>query len=253
MSETLLAIAAAGAVALIAWRLDALDAGGALAATVVGSTVLALAGLGAALVLVAFFVSSSALSLLRGRGGRARRNARQVMANGSVAAVLASLHGIVPLADVALLGAVAAAAADTWATEIGMRLGRRPRSILTFRHRPPGTSGAISLPGTAAALVAASAVAALGAALVVEGWTVAVAVAIGGVLGALIDSVLGAAVQAEFHCPTCDAKPEVARHEGCPSRARRTGGLPGIDNDAVNWFATAIGAAAAAAISLGVL
>lgn len=243
-----LAVAAAAAVSLTALRLGALSASGAVAATVVGSVVLGFAGLAAAIVLVAFFVTSSALSSWPGRDGRSRRDARQVAANGSVAAIAALLHSETPLADVAILGAVAAATADTWATEVGVRLGSRPRSILTLRRQPAGTSGAVSIPGTAAAVTGGVAVAALGAALGVGGWDAAVPVAVGGFAGAMGDSVAGAAVQAEYHCPACGARPEVARHGGCDRRARRVAGVPGIDNDVVNFLATVLGAAAAIAL-----
>ncbi|UCF19097.1 MAG: DUF92 domain-containing protein [Gemmatimonadota bacterium] len=235
----IMALAAAGLVAAAARRAGALDSGGAVAATLVGASVLRFAGWGPAFVLVFFFASASALSALPGKRGRSRRGARQVIANGSVAAVAAVLQGASGWADLAFLGAVAAAAADTWGTEIGVRLGKRPRSIVTFRPQPPGTSGAISVPGTLAALAGALAVAAAGV------WLVggpAGAVALAGLAGSLIDSLLGAGPQAAYRCPTCGAQPEVARHAGCPERARRLAGLPGLDNDVVNLLATAGGA-----------
>jgi uncharacterized protein (TIGR00297 family) len=239
----LIAVGAAAAVSAAAWRLRALTARGAVAGTVVGSTVLVFAGLGPAVVLVLFFVSSSALSALPGGGGRSRRGARQVLANGSAAALAACFHSLDALADLALLGAVAAAAADTWATEVGVRLGRRPRSILTLRRQPPGTSGAVSLAGTLGSAAGALAVAGVGRWLVpgLDGGAL-VAVALGGLAGSLADSVAGAGFQAVYRCPACGASPEVARHPGCAERATRVSGLPGVDNDLVNLIATATGA-----------
>ncbi|NIN71364.1 MAG: DUF92 domain-containing protein [Gemmatimonadetes bacterium] len=238
------AVGAAAAVSVAAWRLNALTARGAVAGTVVGSMVVGLAGLGPAVVLVLFFVSSSGLSALPGGGARSRRGARQVLANGSVAALAACFHALHAFAGVALLGAVAAATADTWATEVGVRLGRRPRSILTFRRQPSGTSGAVSFPGTLAAAAGALAVAGVGRWIVpgVAGGAL-VAVTLGGLAGSLADSVTGAGFQAVYRCPACGANPEVARHPGCPKRALRVSGLPGVDNDMVNLIATATGAA----------
>ena len=245
----LVAVGAAGAVSAVAWRLGALSGAGAVAGTIVGGTVFGFAGLGPAVVLVLFFVSSSALSALPGGGARSRRGARQVLANGSVAALAACFHSVHPLADPALLGAVAAATADTWATEIGVRLGRRPRSILTLRRQPRGTSGAVSAPGTLGSAAAALAVAGLG------GWVVPglepgalIAIALGGLAGSLADSVAGAGFQAVYRCPACGAAPEVARHADCPERALRVSGLPGVDNDAVNLIATATGATVSALV-----
>lgn len=238
---------AAAAVSLSAWRLGALSGSGAVAATVVGGAVFAFAGFGAALVLVLFFVSASALSALPPGGDRSARNAWQVLANGSVAAFAATLTGVCPPAEVAFLGATAAATADTWATEIGVRLGKTPRSILSLgKQQPRGTSGAVSLPGTLAASAGALAVAGAGRWLLagIDGRAFA-AVAVAGVLGSIFDSMLGAGLQAGYRCPACGASPEVARHRGCSARADRVSGVPGLDNDVVNLLATGTGATAA--------
>ncbi len=246
MFDWLVALAVAGAISATAWRLGALTIGGALAATLVGAVVLVFAGVGAAGVLVVFFVTASALSRLPPTGERNARSARQVLANGSVAAAAAALSGFGAPATSAFLGAVAAATADTWATEIGVRRGRRPRSLLTLRAQPPGTSGAVSLPGTGAALAGALAVAVAG-----HWWLagvdrrVALAVVLAGFGGSLVDSLLGASLQATYHCRTCGGTPQVAKHEGCTVLARRVDGVPGLDNDAVNWVATAVGASLA--------
>lgn len=242
MPHAFLTILAAAAVSVVAWRLRTLDGTGALAATLVGSVVLGFGGVGSALVLVLFFVSSSALSLLPPRGERSARGARQVLANGSLAALAVALDSLHPLGQVAFLGAVAAATADTWATEIGTRLGKNPRSVLTFRPRTPGTSGAVSLPGLAGAAAGALAVAVAGGLLVpgLDG-TVSAAVGLAGFVGSLVDSLAGAGAQAIYRCPACDASPEVARHDGCPQKAERVWGVPGLDNDAVNWLATLTG------------
>lgn len=246
LPEILLAVGAAAAVSVSAWRLGALSGSGAVAATVVGGAVFAFAGFGAAIVLVLFFVSASALSALPPGGDRSARDAWQVLANGSVAAFAASLSGIYPAAEVAFLGATAAATADTWATEIGIRLGKTPRSILSLGKQPPGTSGAVSLPGTLAASAGALAVAGAGRWLLagIDGRAFA-AVAVAGLLGSIFDSMLGAGLQAGYRCPACGASPEVARHRGCSARADRVSGVPGLDNDVVNLLATGTGATAA--------
>ncbi|MGD8699143.1 MAG: DUF92 domain-containing protein [Gemmatimonadales bacterium] len=251
MFDWLLALALAGGVSATAWRLGALRFSGVVAGTLVGAVVLGFAGLGAAAVLVLFFVTASALSRLPPAGERSARNARQVLANGSVAAVAAALSGIGgSLALTAFLGAVAAATADTWATEIGVRWGRRPRSLLTLQPQPPGTSGAVSLAGTGAALIGALAVGLAG-----HGWVAGIdghaglAVALAGFGGSLVDSLLGAGPQAEYRCGRCGASPQVASHEGCPVAAERIAGVPGLDNDAVNWIATGVGASLALLLS----
>lgn len=211
------------------------------------------AGLAAAMVLVLFFASASVLSMLPPSDERSARGVRQVLANGSIAAVAAALSTAYGPAILAFLGATAAATADTWATEIGVRLGGTPRSILTFRPQPPGSSGAVSLVGTLAAGFGALGVGLAGVLLLPNLDTgVAMTVAVAGWWAALIDSVLGAGVQCRYRCPRCGRSPQVARHDGCLAIAVRQSGLPGLDNDVVNWLATAVGAASALALaSLG--
>ncbi len=250
MLDLAIAVLAAAAVSIAAWRFGALRASGAVAGTVVGTVVLGFAGIGAAAVLVLFFVTSSALSLLPPSGERSARGARQVLANGSVAAAMAAIAGHTAYGAAAFLGATAAATSDTWATEIGVRWGKRPRSILTLRRQPAGTSGAVSIAGSVGAICGSLAAGTAGSLLMagVAGPTVA-AVTLAGFGGSVLDSLLGAALQAEYSCPRCGASPEVARHDGCGLRAERTSGMPGLDNDAVNWVATLAGAAAAVALT----
>ncbi|HNX18642.1 MAG TPA: DUF92 domain-containing protein [Acidobacteriota bacterium] len=86
------------------------------------------------------------------RGGR--RGARNVWANGGAALVFAFLSATAEPASVFMLAAVAAlaaATADTLASEIGQAFGRRTVLITTFRPCPRGTDGGVSLAGTLAA------------------------------------------------------------------------------------------------------
>jgi uncharacterized membrane protein len=57
----------------------------------------------------------------------------------------------------------------------------------------------------------------------------------------LLDSLLGATVQARFHCHACDVPTERARHR-CGATTQWTGGMRWISNDAVNAWATAFAA-----------
>jgi len=250
-----LGAAAAALIAFLAFRLEALTAGGALAAFVVGSITFGALDLGGAAVLLAFFVSSLALS----RIGRARkralerdigksgpRDAMQVLANGGVAAVCALLAlGGDERYAIAFCGAFAAATADTWATELGTLLGGRPRSILTWRRIDVGLSGGVTAIGTAAEIAGASFSAAVAYACGVRSFW---AIALGGICGALVDSLLGATVQKLRWCPQCRRTSEREPH-GCGANTTTLRPWAILDNDGVNLLATAAGAGVAYVVS----
>jgi len=81
---------------------------------------------------------------------------------------------------------------------------------------------------------------------VIIGWSVAIAfaAALGGMVGMLMDSVLGATIQDRRWCTVC-ARATERRVHSCGNPTRRTGGIPGIGNDLVNFLATLFGGAVA--------
>jgi uncharacterized protein (TIGR00297 family) len=173
----------------------------------------------------------------------------QVLANGGLfaAAALLSLAAPWPGWPPLALGALATAAADTWATEVGTLASAPPRSILTLRPVAAGTSGGVTLQGTAAALAGAVGIGLLAALL---GWDrgVSAAAAAGGFAGALADSLLGATVQARRWCDRCALATERSVHD-CGGRTRPAGGLRWLDNDGVNVVSALVGALVALALA----
>jgi uncharacterized protein (TIGR00297 family) len=253
------AVLLAAGVAGAAWRRGALSPGGVVAALVTG-TLAARAAWGLGLYLIAWFVAAALLSRL-GRDAKARRtrgtvakgdrrDARQVLANGGVFAVAATAIAAgapgLPASGYAVLaaGALAAAGADTWGTEIGTWLGGTPRALRTGRPVPPGTSGAVTPAGIAATVGGALAIALAAVLLRVVPTAAWGAVAAGGVTGAFADSIAGATLQERRRCPVCGTDTEQRRHD-CGAATRRVAGLPGCDNDAVNLLATVAGGAVA--------
>jgi uncharacterized protein (TIGR00297 family) len=249
----------ASVIALVAWRARALTWWGALAAVAMGTVAVA-AGWSWGILLVLYFVSSSALSHFRKRdkdavaGGRVEksgeRDSIQVLANGGVFMLSAMAYGPEPqpLWQLAGAGALAASAADTWATEIGVLSKSQPRSILTMRPVDAGVSGGVTLNGTLAAVAGAAFLAVAARAL---GWPVAAAFAalVGGVGGCMLDSVLGASLQSRRHCDTCGQATEQRVHR-CGNPTRHVGGVAALNNDGVNFLATVGGAAIGVATGL---
>lgn len=259
VSHLIVAFLAATAIAIAAKAAKALSVSGAIAAAGVGFCLFGFGGWPGAVALLLFFVTSSVLSRMGKRRkaaldtfekGETARDAAQVLANGGVAALCALLLPIFP-GDIwpaaALLGALAEANADTWATEIGALSKMPPRLITTFRSAPTGASGAISLPGTLAALAGAILLS-LVAPFFRPCFRIVSAVIAGGFLGALADSVLGATVQVQFRCPVCGRLTERRTHcDGTATILAR--GLPWLGNDLVNALSTLVGAAFAALLA----
>jgi uncharacterized membrane protein len=67
---------------------------------------------------------------------------------------------------------------------------------------------------------------------------------VGGLGGALADTLLGATLQERDWCPRCARETEQRIHR-CGTRTEHRRGLPGFGNDAVNLTSTVLGAAIA--------
>lgn len=249
---------AAAVVVGVAYRYQLLNASGAAAALAVGGLVFGLGGVAYTVPLLVFFVTSSVLS----RVGAARksrdsgeaiksgpRDAWQVLANGGIPTLIVCLSSILPPGAtpssrdwfLLYLGALAAANADTWSTEIGMLSKGWPFHVTAFRRVPPGTSGAVSWLGSIAALAGAAVISGAGwlawpSASELFLWRMdaaeGLAITWGGFVASLSDSVLGATIQARYICRSCGREVEKTTHCGAPSYA--AGGLPFVTNDVVN-------------------
>ncbi len=254
-------------VGYLGYRRGSLAPSGLLGATLVGTVTLGLGGWDWGVLVVGFFIGSSALSHWREREKASlaekfqkghRRDLGQTLANGGWGMILASVYAWHPSPQVylAFVGAMAAVNADTWATEVGMLSRSLPRLITTGRPVPAGTSGALSPLGTGAALAGAAFIGLLAAVLSLwvppvgglrdAAWLLPLAT-MSGLAGALADSLLGATVQGIYHCPHCRKETERRVH-GCGRATVLVRGWRWLDNDLVNFLSAAVGGIVAAGL-----
>lgn len=240
--EAIIGVLGALGIVLAAMKLRALTASGAAAAFIVGSVVFCFGGIEAAVVLIAFFISGSLLTSLN-TSAKSARDWKQVLANGLAPVIGVLLTTFLPVireqATMFFLCSLATATADTWATEIGMRYGKRVYNVFTFRPMQKGLSGGVSVVGIIAGIFGAMFIAVLpllpfwqgdkmcGLVLV----NIFLVVAIAGVVGSLIDSLLGATVQAKYQNDGIYIEENVAG-------AARVSGISFIGNNAVNLIST---------------
>lgn len=242
------------AFSLASYKARQLTASGAIVAFFVGFGTTYFLGFGALTTLLLFFLFAGVLSkfaMIRSKVDAqriqkkgSRRDGMQVFANGGMALVSAVLYAISPsmVALVMFASSVAEAASDTFAGEIGILSRSQPVSIITGRKMKPGLSGAVSALGSIAGLLGALLIALywMGNFLPLEPRSFAYAsiVAVSGFFGCLLDSVLGATVQAHYYDQerACLTEHPTSKGEKLPLER----GIRWIDNDLVNLISNVV-------------
>ncbi|MCZ7557425.1 MAG: DUF92 domain-containing protein [Bacteroidia bacterium] len=234
-------------IAYLAWRLRMLSLSGAVATFILATIIFGIGGWKWTLPIFTFFILSSSLSRWRKNQKAAyesifeksgTRDAGQVIANGGLAALVcvAWYTSNDERLYVLYLIAVAVVTADTWGTEIGLLSRSHPRSILTFKEVPPGTSGGISIFGTLAGALGALVVTLTALPFISLTTEILAFVLLAALAGSAIDSILGATVQAQYQCRHCGTQTEKPIH--CNDAATLLRGQAVVNNDAVNLLST---------------
>jgi uncharacterized protein (TIGR00297 family) len=174
------------------------------------------------------------------------------LANGGIAGVLAIFGAALPSPHwyIAALGSLGAATADTWGREVGVLSRRAPFLVTTLKPVEPGRSEAVSLLGSVMGAIGGLLIALRGGLWVAPEVQVKILVLVllSSILGAFLDSLLGATRQAQFQCRICGALTERKSH--CDAPALRARGWRFVTNDAVNILCTSAGGAAAGLLSV---
>ncbi|KAJ7515014.1 hypothetical protein O6H91_23G068500 [Diphasiastrum complanatum] len=231
--------------------------------------------------ILAFYYSSSKLTKYKAEEKRnvdeeskegGQRDWSQVLANSLVATVLSIFVAYFtswqdkcldtkrnPVATGLLggiLGYYACCTGDTWSSELGVLSKSQPRLITTLQVVPRGTNGGVSLLGL---LAAASGGAFIGLTFFLMGmltaecesqirseqWKAVPLGGIAGLLGSLMDSLLGATAQYSGHCVV---RKKIVGKPG--PTVRRISGFDILSNNAVNAISASLTSLTAAATCL---
>ncbi|MFH1085935.1 MAG: DUF92 domain-containing protein [Chloroflexota bacterium] len=201
----------------------------------------------------------------------ATRHTDQVVARLGWATIVAFLGAYVAPNAVlygAYVGALAASAADDWATELGVlsasftpRASPRRWPLLLISGRPvaPGTPGAVSGLGLGVSALGAWFIGLVGLLAATCGaWSqrlaldpclryLPVAAMLGGLAGSLTDSLLGATAQGVYYCEHCQQLTERPAH-ACGERAQQVRGWAWLNNEVVNLVGALVGAGMTAGV-----
>ncbi len=243
--QMILAIVLGVSIGLFSYYFNFLSLSGSVATFLLATIVYGIGGWMWTMPILTFFIASSLLS----KYGKAKkeklelifdksskRDSGQVTANGGLAGIIIILWYSFPERNdfyVMYLASIAAVTADTWGTEIGTLLKGRPRSIITLRSVDVGTSGGVSLAGFIGG--------ALGAGLIVLSaaifepsflsWSISGKLIISGVIGSIVDSLLGATIQAQYSTEEGKVTERTVVHEVPTTLVR---GFRWMNNDLVN-------------------
>lgn len=128
-----------------------------------------------------------------------KRNAKQVVANGGIAAILGLLTFVFPLYENVLLLMMAcslsSATADTVSSELGMVYGKKFYNILSFKQDIKGENGVVSFEGTLAGIIGSCVLSTIF--ILCTEWNPAsfIIIVVAGTIGNITDSVLGATLE----------------------------------------------------------
>jgi uncharacterized protein (TIGR00297 family) len=252
VSSMLIGILFAALIAGISYRVNFLTLSGSIATFILASFIFGLGGIKWSVPILTFFILSSILSKLRKMKNESVeiyfeksgvRDYVQVIANGGLGGVLVVINAINPheIFYMIYLATLSAVCADTWATEIGTWEKTATYNILNLKPVAQGVSGGISVHGTIGAVLGSITILFSGILWIDISYIhYTILIITTGVFGCMIDSILGATIQAQNKCSVCNKVTE--RNVHCGTEADHFRGYKLINNDVVNFFSGVAGA-----------
>lgn len=248
-------------VGILSYKRGSVSASGLIALLCISALFIALNKMALLFILFYMFASSSLLSHYKKSSKKefdqivaktGPRDFIQAIANLGIATLLVLVHHFAEedALIAAIIGSVAAANADSWASEIGGISKRTPFLITTYKPVQKGISGGITLPGTLGGImgslfIVGAAIATMQPISPFKGnlpllfWASLLA----GILGFLADSYLGAIFQALYRNENNQQLTENSQGNVHLIKGKRW-----MNNDMVNFITTFIGAGIAGGI-----
>ncbi|MEZ4357775.1 MAG: DUF92 domain-containing protein [Eubacteriales bacterium] len=253
-ADIIMGISLSFLIILPAWAKKALTLPAGLGALVIGTVIFYSGGYVFFGMLAAFYISSvvagaigkskkiKVAQLVHQRPGT--RNLIQVIMNGGIAMLCALVYKLTEFEPFAFayMACISAAASDTWASEIGMLSTKDPRSILTGKFVQRGISGGVTKLGVLGSVVGASIITFISFfyntsnGFYINKGFVLLIVFLGGIIGSVLDSILGDTIQAKFQHPGSNKLTERPFVEGVRTKLKR--GFKFVNNDIVNLLSS---------------
>lgn len=258
MKDILIGFTVSFLIAFAAYIKKSLNLAGFISAIILG-TILYFTDPIFCLIMLCFFVSSTVFTKyksafkenserLHEKSGK--RGFSQVAANGYGGLLFALLYFTTKneMFMIAFVVTMASSNADTWASELGVLSKGNPVSIINFKPIEKGLSGGISLLGTCASLFGALFISGVFFLDYVYRYgfsyraiVILAVCTLGGFLGSIIDSIMGATVQVKYFSKVTGELTEKRYTNGIKNK--RVRGYKFINNDFVNFTSGIIAAA----------
>jgi uncharacterized protein (TIGR00297 family) len=167
------------------------------------------------------------------------RNIYQIISNVLTSALCIVLFAITDnhLFFKMFFAVVACSLGDTLSSSIGIFSRKKPINMFTFERIEKGASGGISALGCVAALLAGAIIGVIY--LIYDFDLVAFSfITLFGLVGSLLDSVMGLVLQSQYRCVKCKKVVEVKKH--CRHKTKQIRGFAFVDNNIVNLLSNVI-------------
>lgn len=247
-------------IAIISLKLKILSKSGAITTIILAMFIYGLGNWKWTLPIFGFFILSSALSkisekftdkksVIKAEKG-SQRDMGQVIANGGIPLLIILLNYFFENSAwyLIFLVAIAVHTSDTWSTEGGTAFARGAYMITTFKKIKCGESGGVSLIGSIFGILGSATIIIIGNYFVTLNFKTFFSLVALGFIGNIIDSLIGATIQAKYKCNVCLKETEKKKH--CNVETSLIKGNKFINNDFVNYSSALITTIIGAAIFL---